>query len=645
MLSEPLTLKDHSQESRIVFSRIIVGCGFLLSLTLMLVVRFIHLQIVEYDVYATLSDENRIQVQPLPPVRGLIYDRNGELLADNIPSFNLMVTEELVDDLNALYAQLGAIINLTDENISAFKRRLARRHRPFEAIPIRFRLTDEEIARVSVDLFSMPGVDIEAQLIRNYPHDDVVAHAVGSVRRITEDDIRRLDRVAYSGTDHIGKLGVEKHYEGELRGEVGYQRVEIDARGRIMKTLDSRLPESGSDITLHLDSRLQLVASRMLGERRGAVVAIDPKTGGILTLVSKPGYDPNVFVTGISQRDYDLLLDSPDIPLFNRAVQGQYEPGSTIKPLLGLAGLVTGHISPDTVIEDTGWFKLPTDERLYRDWNWDSSGAGGHGIVDLTKALYRSCNVFFYHLAFEMGIEKINEYLAMFGFGAVTALDVPEAKGGLLPSPAWKLSARGEVWYPGDTINIAIGQGDMLVTPLQLATAVSVIANRGRWVQPRMMKSGGELRYENAVGLPDIEMVPDHVWERIIDGMVQVVHRGNQKLGENGTAWAHVGQKIQYKMAGKSGTSQVVEIAQGKTYDDLELHDRQRKHAWFIAFAPADDPQIAIAAIVENGGGGSEVAGPIVRAVADQYLLGNKQHLVASRPASSSGRSGRRPSR
>ncbi|MDA0979709.1 MAG: penicillin-binding protein 2, partial [Proteobacteria bacterium] len=510
-MAEPLALKDHTWESRIFFERIVVGFGLLVVLTLFLVARFFYLQIVQYDVYATLSDQNRIQVQPLPPIRGLIYDRNGELLADNSPSFNLTITPERVSDLETTLNRLQNLLGLREDEIDGFRKRLERRHRPFESVPLRFRLTQEEIARVSVDRYVLPGVEIEARLVRHYPQGELMVHAVGSVRRINEADARRLDPVAYSGTDHIGKIGVERFYEPDLLGEVGYQQVEIDARGRIMKVLESHLPTPGADLVLHLDSSLQQAASDALGDRRGTVVAIEPSTGGILALVSKPGYDPNLFVTGIDHRTYASLRDDRDVPLFNRAVQGQYEPGSTLKPIIGLAGLVTGMTTVDYTIDDPGWFQLPGNERLYRDWNWRSSGAGGHGKVDLEKALYRSCNVYFYQLAVKMGIDRIDDYLALFGFGVNTALDLPEARSGLLPSREWKRETRGLPWYPGDTVNIGIGQGDMLVTPLQLATAVTVIANRGEWIAPRMLKSGSSLLDQSDVPrMDDIELIPDH---------------------------------------------------------------------------------------------------------------------------------------
>ncbi len=389
---EPLVLKDHTGESRIYFERAVLGFGLLIFLTLFLVARLFYLQIVQHNVYATLSDKNRIQVQSLPPIRGLIYDRDGELIADNIPSYNLTITIERVDDLDATLYKIDELVGLSEAQIEGFRKRL-RRRRPFESVPVLFKLSQEEIAKVSVNRYAMPGIEIEAKLVRHYPKGELMAHAVGSVRRINEKDVHRLDRVAYSGTDHVGKIGIERFYESDLLGTVGYQRVEINARGKVMKVLDSTLPVPGKDLVLHVDSSLQRVASDALGDRRGAIVAIDPLTGGILALVSKPGYDPNLFVTGMDYVTYAKLRDSLDVPLFNRAIQGQYEPGSTIKPLLALTGLVTGITNPDFTIEDPGWFKLPNDERLYRDWNWTKIVFGGHGAVNLQKAIYRSCNV------------------------------------------------------------------------------------------------------------------------------------------------------------------------------------------------------------------------------------------------------------
>ena len=620
-MGEPLVLKDHSGESQIFFERAVIGFLILIALTLFLFGRLFYLQIIQHDIYATLSDKNRIQVKAIPPVRGLIYDRHGELIAHNIPSLSLTIIKEVSRDIELTLSKIDELIGLSAEDQQAFKRRLARRQRPYEPVPVIFRLSAAEHARIVVNKNSLPGVQVEARLIRHYPQGSLMAHAVGSVRRINEIDAKRLDPVAYSGINHIGKIGVEKHYENILLGTVGYRRVETNARGVVMKELDSVNPKFGRDITLHVDAALQRVASAALAERRGTVVAIEPSTGGILALVSKPSYDPNLFVTGIDHETYAGLLESVDLPLFNRALQGQYEPGSTIKPLLGIAGLVTGTISANDVISDPGWFRLPNEDRLYRDWNWRLDDTGGHGEVSLQKAIYRSCNVYFYSLAVKLGINRIHQHLELFGFGKNTALDLPEARSGLLPSVAWKKEYRGLAWFPGDTVNIGIGQGDMLVTPLQMATAVTLIANRGKWRSPRMLKSGHELDEDES--FDDIDIVPDYIWDEIIVAMEKVVHRGNQELGENGTAWAYIGKDISYRMAGKSGTAQVVSIKQGEEYDENELSERQRKHAWFIAFAPIEKPQIALAVLVENGGGGSEIAAPVAREVIDYFL--NKQ--------------------
>jgi penicillin-binding protein 2 len=633
-MAEPLALKDHSGESQIFFDRMAVGVAFLLVLTLLLVARMFYLQIVQHEIYQTLSDQNRIQVQSIPPTRGLVYDRNGDLIADNVPSYRVTITTEHIKDLDVTLRELGELIEISDDQIASFKRRLKRRQRPFESVPVLFKMTPEEIARVSVNRYRLPGVEVEAALVRHYPKGALMAHALGSVRRINESDARRLDPVAYSGTNHIGKIGIEKYYESQLLGEVGYQRVETDARGRIMAILDQTLPVPGKNLILHVDSKLQQAASDALGDRRGTVVAIDPKTGGVLALVSKPSYDPNLFVTGIDFKTYGSLRDSPDVPLFNRALQGQYEPGSTLKPFIGLVGLMTGQITPEYAIEDRGTFKLPNNARLYRDWNWRVNNSGGHGTVNLQKAIYRSCNVYFYQLAFNMGIDRIHDHLELFGFGRNVAIDLPEARDGLLPSRAWKQAVRGEPWFPGDTVNIGIGQGDILVTPLQLASSIAMLANRGKAVMPRMIKAGVEVP-ERPVNkqLQDIDLVPDHVWSLIHESMEMVVHRGNQGYGENGTAWAYIGRNISYRMAGKSGTAQVVGIAQGEVYDEDILDERNRKHAWFVAFAPIEDPQIALAVLVENGGGGSEIASPVAREILDFYLLDNQPDKVVASAA------------
>ena len=620
-MAEPLALKDQTGEAQIYLDRVSFCFGLLVLGALILVGRMFYLQIIEHDRYATLSDENRIQVQSIAPVRGLIYDRNGVLIADNVPSKYLTLTTELTRDIGLTLDELRDVVALSDIEIAAFEKRKKRKRRPFEPVPVRYNLSEEDIARVEVNRYRLPGVRVEAQLVRHYPQHDLLAHAVGSVRRINEEDAKRIDQVAYSGTDHTGKTGVERFYESLLLGTVGYRRIETNALGRVMNVLDEEKPVPGQNLVLQVDAALQQVASDALGDRRGVIVAIEPATGGILAMVSKPSYDPNLFVTGIDHKTYGELRDSIDVPLFNRALQGQYEPGSTLKPFLGLAALGQGIMSADAVIDDPGWFRLPGNERLYRDWNWTREGRGGHGdAVNMERALYRSCNVYFYALAVKMGINSIHENLALFGFGRNLALDLPEARSGLLPSRAWKRAVRGEQWYPGDTVNIGIGQGDMLVTPLQLASAVAVLANRGRFIPPRLLLEGADVP-EPRGQVDNITSIAREHWDTVIGGMEMVVHRGNMGFGENGTAWAYIGQDIPYRMAGKSGTAQVVGIKQGEEYDEELLTERQRKHAWFIAFAPVEAPTIALAVLVENGGGGSSVAAPVARVVLDHYLL------------------------
>lgn len=623
-MSEYLTFKNKTNESQVFFERVIFLFVFFLLLALILIFRYFYLQVVEYEPYKTLSENNRIHTQPLPPTRGLIYDRYGVLIADNLPDFAVTIVKERVDDLDDTIFKLRELIKISDEQLELFKRRLKRRNRPYEAVPIRSRLSEKEIAIVSVNQFVLPGVEVKARLVRHYPKGELIAHALGSVRRINEMDVRTLDKVAYAGMDHVGKVGIEKHYEKVLIGTVGYERVETNALGRIMQTVDSTLPVPGVNLSLHLDASLQKAASDALGDRRGSIVAIEPKTGGVLALVSKPSYDPNPFVTGIGEESYAALRDSPDVPLFNRAIQGQYEPGSTIKPFIGLVGLDRTVVDAGYTIDDPGWFQLPGEERLYRDWNWTKTDTGGHGKVNFQKAIYRSCNIYFYELALKLGIDVLHENLAHFGFGLNLAQDLPEAHKGLLPSREWKRSNRRTPWFPGDTVNIGIGQGDMLVTPFQLAVATSVLANRGKWVQPRLLKSGlgdeDSAKKTVTAPVPETISISEKHWDLVIKSMEMVIHRGNL-YQDSGTAWAYIGQSIPYRMAGKSGTAQVVGIAQGALYDEEELDERKRKHAWFIAFAPVEDPKIAVAVLVENGGGGSSVAAPVARQVIDHYLL------------------------
>lgn len=622
-MSPRLAIKDNGHERRSFAAR--AGALFFMALLLVggLVVRLVQLQVWEHETYQTRSEQNRIQVRPIAPPRGLIYDRNGVLLAGNRPVSTLTVVKERVADMESLLAELGEIVDVDADDLGKFRERLARTRRPFEPVALKLNLSEAEVARLAVNRHRLPGVEIATELVRYYPHGELLAHAVGSVRRVSEDDLRQLDPVRYSATRFVGRHGVERFYEQSLHGEVGYQKIEMDAHGRVRQVLDINPPVAGQNVTVHLDTRLQAAAAAALGERRGAVVALDPRSGGVLALVSQPGYDPNPFVTGISAEDYRALISSRDVPLFNRAINGQYAPGSTFKPLVGLAGRAMGVVDWEEQIVDQGWFRLPGQQRIYRDWSWTPGNSGGQGRVDLTRAIYRSSNVYFYDLASRMDIDRLAEFAGQFGLGQRVALDIPEASTGLVPTRIWKRGAKGEPWYPGDSVNIGIGQGDLLVTPLQLAAMAATIGSRGRVVRPRMLLASDR-------PLPEFDPPPAPSpvqgpgaddWERMVDAMEDVVHRGGGGFRANGTAWYYIGQNIPYRMAGKSGTAQVVEIRQGEAYDEEALDEYQRKHAWFIAFAPADDPAIALAVLVENGGGGSSVAAPVAREVIDAYLL------------------------
>lgn len=605
--------KDTAAERRLFQRRTVVMLLFVMVAIGGLVARMYQLQIVEHEVYTTLSDKNRVQVQSVPPPRGLIYDRNNTLLAENRPVFSVKLVPERVDGMDETLEKLGSILEISEEDLERFRRRLEEPRRPFQEIPLRYDLTPEEIARLAVERHELPGVEVEAELVRYYPHGELTAHALGYVGRINRDELQNIDPVNYAGTNYIGKSGIERFYEEILHGKVGYQHVETNARGRIMRVLERENPVPGEDLQLHLDLRLQQRAHELLDGRRGAIVAIEPDTGGILALASVPGFDANKFVTGISVNDYRELRESKDKPLFNRALRGQYPPGSTIKPMLAVAGLDSNAVTRDHTIWDPGYYRLTEGGRLWRDWKqW------GHGWVDLKDAVAESCDVYFYEMAVEMGVDTMYSYLSRFGFGEDATLDVAGALNGLLPSPEWKRAVRNRPWYPGDTVNMGIGQGFMLATPLQLATATALIANRGKWVEPRLLK---DIKGDHPTDqfLPDethepLKLKNPQDWEYVVDAMAEVMH------GAHGTA-RRAGSDAPYRMAGKTGTAQVFSLDEDEEYDAEELRERLRDHALFVGFAPVDNPKIAVAVIVENGGSGSGTAAPVARAMFDAWLL------------------------
>jgi len=621
-LSVELSIKDPGREQKLFVGRAITLFALVVILFAILVARMLTLQIVEHETYQLRADNNRTQIQTLAPSRGMIYDRNGRLLADNQTSFSLAIVAERVEDIESLLSAIVEILSLNTQQLERIREELAKRSRPDSAVVILEALSEKQVALLAVNRHRLPGIEVVSRLIRSYPMGAIAAHAVGSVRRLTKEDLATIEPVQYSGSQFIGKRGVEAFYEKNLHGKVGYQKVETDAYGRVRRVLDVQGAQSGQNLTLHLDSKLQAASVDALDGRRGAIVALDPATGGVLAMVSQPSYDPNLFVSGMSSSQFSELSSSIYLPLFNRAVNGQYAPGSTFKPIVGLAGISSATTDWDETIEDKGWFKLPGQDRVYRDWSWTKDNSGGQGQVNLNRAIYRSSNVYFYDLASRMEVDTLLGFASQFGFGRNLALDIPQASSGLLPTPEWKRNVKNQPWYPGDSVNLGIGQGDLLATPLQMATVAATIANRGRVVRPKMLLSSDNAISEmNSVEEPpQIVGLSEEDWESMVDSMEDVVHRGGKGFRGNGTAWAYIGQKIGYRMAGKSGTAQVVEINQGEVYDEEALTEFRRKHAWFIAFAPVDNPTIAVAVLVENGGGGSSVAAPVARAVIDAHL-------------------------
>ena len=602
-------LKDSQLESRIFGSRTIIAVCLVMVLLGLILMRYYALQITAYEVYRTQSERNRVQLQPLPPKRGLIYDRNGVLLADNRPSYVLSVVRERVGDLDVALSELQTLLPVSERDLENFHKKV-NRSRPYEPVPLRFRLTENERALLAVNRFRLPGVVVEARLLRHYPYGELFSHALGYVGRISEEEVQALDETDYRGTFYVGKVGVEKFYEDILHGDVGYQNVESNAHGRVLRVLERFLPVTGKDLTLSLDYRVQLAAFDALGDRRGAVVAINPLSGEVLALVSTPGFDTNLFVNGISYEDYNALRDSLDVPLFNRAIQGSYPPGSTIKPFMAMAGLKSGLVTPESTVADPGWYSLPGDSHRYRDWILRIRGTGHAPLVNMKMAISESCDVYFYDLARRLTIDRMAEYLHPFGFGERTGVDTTNERAGILPSTRWKRGAMNQPWYPGETISAGIGQGYMLASPLQLAVATGVMASKGQRRIPHLvMAIDGEPLPVTSL---DPLVAPAEYWDAIFDGMREVVH------GRNGTAKA-LAQGIAYEMAGKTGTAQVIGIAQNAVYNEADVSERHRHHGLFIAFAPIEAPTIAVGIIVENGGG-SSAASPIAREVIDAWL-------------------------
>ncbi|MDO8990458.1 MAG: penicillin-binding protein 2 [Sideroxyarcus sp.] len=608
-------LKNHQREIYYFRLRLVLCLGFVAVMMFILLLRFVYLQVVRHDYFHTLAESNRIYVVPIVPNRGLILDRNGVVMAQNYSGYTLEIAPSKVKDMDALIAELATLVDITPRDIKRFKKLLTERQ-TLGTMPIRSQLSDEEVARVSAQQFRFPGVEIKARLFREYPYTDVTSHLIGYVGRINQKDIDQLaereDASNYLGSDYIGKTGVEQSYEEVLHGTTGFEQVEVDAGGRAVRVLSRTAPQSGSNLMLTLDAKLQEVAEQAFGDYRGALVAIDPTSGEVLAFISKPGYDPGLFIDGIDTETWDELNGSLDTPLNNRALRGQYPPGSTIKPFLALAGLHYGTRSPARTISDPGYFMLPGSRHQYRDWK-----SGGHGSVDLFKSIVVSCDTYYYGLATEMGIDNMHSYLSRFGFGKKTGLDMDGESSGLLPSTEWKAKRYKQIWYPGDTVSAGIGQGYNLVTPLQLAFATAILANDGVAFQPHLVKevrrANGEAVQTERKQLFDMQIPPDHM-KLVKSAMEAVTKPGGTAVGAN--------YGVQYHVAGKTGTAQVIAMKQGEKYDESKVSEYNRDHAWFIAFAPADKPRIALAVLAENGGHGGSTAAPIARKVLDYYLLG-----------------------
>lgn len=611
-MSARYEFKQPDNEARTIIKRVVICGGFISLLLMAILYRVFYLQITSHDHYSTLSQSNRVKIVPIAPTRGLIFSSDNVLLADNRPSFSLELIPEKIEDIGLTIKRLGQIIDLDAAAVSRFIARLKMKRR-FESVPLLFNLSDEEVARISVNQHRFPGVDVVARLNRYYPLGPNTSHTVGYVGMIDETELEKLDTSNYSATSHIGKIGVEKAYEDLLHGQVGYQQVEVNSKGRVIRVLDRTPPVPGQNVHISLNVSLQNLAVKAMEGKRGAIIALDPEDGGILAMVSSPGYDPNLFVYGIDSKTYGQLLKSADTPLLNRVLQGKYPPGSTIKPVLGLAALEHGVRTVDQETWCPGWYTLKGTSLRKRDWKKE-----GHGHTSLFKAISESCDVYFYALANDLGIDRIYETMYQFGFGQRTQIDIGGESTGLLPSREWKRNTYNEAWYPGETLNIGIGQGTILVTPIQLAVATAAIARRGNALKPRLFSeardpaTGEVIQRGVAQVLHNVHYSNDY-WDTIVSAMSDVVH------GSRGTA-RRAGQGAEYRFAGKSGTAQVFSLGQDEEYKAEELSAELHDHALFIAFGPVDTPKIAIAIIIENGGGGSANAAPVARLLFDFYL-------------------------
>ncbi|KOO02176.1 penicillin-binding protein 2 [Vibrio nereis] len=624
MLRKRARIRDYQEEARLFKNRAIVAFIGIVAMMGILVTNLYNIQINQYQDYKTRSNDNRIKVVPLAPNRGLIYDRNGVLLAENRPVFSLDVTPEKIDDMDETIARLQEILTIEPEKIERFHKE-RKQTRRFKSVPLLSQLTQEQVAKFSVNQHKFPGVSVNASLKRHYPYSEVLTHVIGYVSRINDRDVQRLIRQEkysnYQATRDIGKLGIERYYEDMLHGTAGYQEVEVNSRGRIIRTLKYVPPIPGQDIVLNLDINLQLYVHQLLDDRRGSAVVLDPKDNGVLAMVSSPSYDPNPFVHGISGKAYSALLNNKDRPLVNRATLGIYPPASTIKPFMAVAALQEGVITPNTTRNDPGYWRIPNSRtKPFRDWRrW------GHGKVDIVKSIEESVDTFFYQMAYDMGIDRISRWMMMFGFGDYTGIDIHEESKANMPTREWKMARHRTPWYQGDTIPVGIGQGYWTATPMQIAKATSVLVNRGEVIAPHLLRStiengqGFENQREAEIETyPPITGVQDRYWDIAVEGMRLVNH------GRKGTA-RRAFVKTEYMSAGKSGTAQVFGLGENEKYNADEIAEHLRDHALFTGFAPTDDPKLIVTMVLENAGGGSSQGAPVVRKIFDRVILDKKE--------------------
>ncbi len=604
-------LKDHFKENQLYLNRTMVATIIIILLFMMLICRLVFLQIYQHDLYMTLARNNQVRIVPIAPTRGLICDKNGVVLAENIPTFSLEIAPNRSKNLDETISKLAKIISITEDEVKLFKKQL--KYKGFhENIQIRTKLTDEEVARISVEKYNFPEIDIAASLSRRYPYGPIFAHAIGYIGQISEEDLSKIDISKYRGIYHIGKTGIEQSYEDILRGTAGFQQVETDARGRVIRVLDTIPPIAGKNLYLSIDSNLQTAAYNALEEHNGAIIALENKTGKILALVSKPSYDPNVFIRGIDKKTYLELQKSPSQPLFNRTIKGQYPPGSTVKPIIAIQALEHGVINQNEHIYDPGYYQLKADGRIFRELK----AKHGHGFINIENAIAVSCTTFFYYLADKLGVERIYDIYHKFGLGQATNIDIYGEANGIAPSTRWKRQVMHTAWYPGETLNMGIGQGYTLVTPLQVVQMAATIANRGLLMQPSLVQS-----IQSLIERPEdiqpttrstITLLNERNWNIIIKGMEQTV--------SNPSGTAHrIYKPDGIRIAGKTGTAQVFSRKDDNdnNYDRMKTQAHLRDHAWFMAFAPAEDPKIAIVVLMEHAGGGSP---PVARIVLDKYL-------------------------